>query len=732
MPRGLKNLPRRERRPKASGGKLNKGFPAMRKFCVLLSIILFAAFFIFQNAVSATITFDAKFGDGGKVITSFYGRADRVEALALQPDGKIVAAGWATGNDTSRDFALTRYLANGSLDSSFGSNGKVTTVFGAGDDQISAVALQADGKIVVAGRAFTGAGFDSALARYNPDGSLDTTFDSDGKLIIDFGYSDYASGLVLQSDGKIIFAGRALNSLGYSDIAIARLNGDGSLNSGFGNGGIVTTDFFGFHDVANCVALQSDGRIVVAGYAQTIAHDSDRFNDYAVARYHADGSLDSSFDSDGKVTTDFFALGDGVRALVLQAGGKIVVNGTVERTAGSYDFGLARYHSNGSLDSSFGTGGKVNTDLRGNFDFGLALTVQPDNKIIAAGDAGGHMALARFHVDGSLDTSFSPDGKITSNTIRGAYAVALKTDGKIIAAGQDINGFGGFGLLRFLAANSPAAKPSDFDGDGKSDIAVFRPSTGTWAILQSSDDSYREQQWGTAGDVAVPGDYDADGKTDLAVYRPGDGAWYILKSSDGGIITYLFGFNTDIPVPADYDGDNKTDVAVFRPANGTWYMYESSNNSFQARQWGNNQDWPVPGDYDEDGKANLAVFRSGNGTWYINSETFPEQVLFGFNSDKAVQADYDGDGKTDKSIYRPSNGTWYVWQSATNSLRAQSWGLSTDRPAQGDFDGDNKIDFAVWRPSTSVWYILRSSDNQFVVRQFGVSGDVPLTSAYVP
>jgi uncharacterized delta-60 repeat protein len=283
---------------------------------------------------------DPTFGSGGKVTTDFAGGSDVAIGVALQPDGKIVAAGSATPKATIfSDFALARYNPDGSLDATFGSGGKVTTEFTGGSDRASAVALQPDGKIVAAGTAFTGTSYNVALARYNPDGSLDATF---------------------------------------------------------GSGGKVTTEFTGNFDQANAVALQPNGKIVAAG--NTGAGTS---HDFALARYNPDGSLDATFGSGGKVTTDFTGGSDQATALSLQPNGKIVAAGTAS-TGTILEFALVRYKKHGGLDPSFGSGGKVTTDFTGSNDVAWGVALQPDRKIVAVGGAGtvnSDFALARYLVE---------------------------------------------------------------------------------------------------------------------------------------------------------------------------------------------------------------------------------------------------------------------------------------------------------------------------------------------
>ena len=280
--------------------------------------------------------------------------------------------------------------------------------------------------------------------------------------------------------------------------------------------------------------------------------------------------------------------------------------------------------------------------------------------------------------------------------------------------------------------NTPTATPTptpaggtsfDYDGDGRSDISVYRPSAGTWYLMQSGA-GFAGIQFGSASDKIVPVDYDGDTKSDLAVYRPSDGAWYISNSSDGTFTTAQFGNATDLPAAGDYDGDSKGDIAVFRASEGTWYIRNSSNGSFTIYQFGQAGDRPSVGDFDGDGRSDIAIFRPSASQWYrVNSSdgSFAGQQ-FGEAGDRITPADFDGDRKTDIAVFRPSTGTWFIQNSTTGGFSAFVWGSATDVPAAGDFDGDGRANVAVFRPDGGFWYVL-NSDLSFTTTQFGQNGD---------
>ena len=291
------------------------------------------------------------------------------------------------------------------------------------------------------------------------------------------------------------------------------------------------------------------------------------------------------------------------------------------------------------------------------------------------------------------------------------------------------NGFAVSQAFRFTVFGEASAAPRktyfDFDGDGKSDISVFRPSGGNWHILNSSSGSVSSTVFGTSGDAPAPGDFDGDGRTDIAVYR--SGVWHLLRSTEG-YTAIQFGAAGDKPQPGDFDGDNKADVAVFRPGTGGWYI-QQSRDGFRAVQFGLISDRPVAADYDGDGKTDAAVYRDG--AWYIlQSRDGFRAVQFGIAADKPVIGDYDADGKSDIAVWRPGTGFWYTLRSGDGSFTGVQFGISNDVPVPGDYDGDGKSDYAVFR--SGAWYVLQSSNGNLRSQAWGIGEDTPVPSSFIP
>src|SRR5215217_7921948 len=446
----------------------------MQKFFVtIISILTMAAAVVAQTTAG---NLDPTFGTGGTVRTDFAGNIDQANAVAIQPNGQIIAAGSSFSNSkTVEDFIVARYNANGSLDKRFGKNGKITTDFFRNVDSISAIAIQPDGRIIVAGFAqLPGNGGNPrvfALARYRSDGSPDTSFGNGGALTTSFGGNfAAASAVMVQPDGKIVVAGTVdfnpdVPGSGL-DFALARYNASGTLDGSFGKGGKVVFDFFGSFDQANGAVLQPDGKIIVVGSASYDSNNRDI--GFALARFNTDGSTDFGFGTGGKQITDFFGAGAKANGVVLQPDGRFVVAGTASDSAtrpSATDIALARYNPDGTLDSGFGSGGQTAIPFPGSAtEQANALVLLPDGKIIVAGTAfktfatPPDFALVSYNSDGSIDTSFGVNGSITTDFAGGtdnAQAVAIQANGNIVAAGRAFRNDFDLALARYIIDVAP-------------------------------------------------------------------------------------------------------------------------------------------------------------------------------------------------------------------------------------------------------------------------------------
>ena len=693
-------------------------------------ILLLVIIFVTGNLFAADPgDLDPTFGSGGKVY-NLPANFIPAEDVAIQADGKLVLAGTTRGPDNTDDFGVVRLNADGSPDTGFGTNGLVGIPFDTNFNEIGvAVVIQSDGKIVVAGSVqLGGSGWDFGVARLNANGSLDSSY-SGGKVKIGvntLGGDDFVFDMIIQPDNKVVITGTT-RPMPNKDIGLVRLTTTGTLDATFNTGRITIAFGGGTEDEGLALALQPDGNIIIAGSTA---------GDFCLIRMTAGGLLDSSFNSVGFVVTPIGSQLDRANSVAIQSDGKIVAGGTAN--SGSFDeFAFARYTSGGQLDLSFDGDGKATYDIVAmTSDVLRSVLVQADGKIIGVGAGGGFFVLVRLDSSGALDPTFGTGGKVTENiapTNSAAHRAILQPDGKIVAVG-DGGGPGTFGFTaaRFLTVATVGDNaPFDFDGDGKTDIGIFRPSVGEWWINRSSTGTTFAFQFGASTDRIVPADYTGDGKTDVAIWRPSNGEWFILRSEDNSFYSAPFGTNGDIPAPADYDADGEADLAVFRPSSATWFIQRTSDSGTTIQQFGANGDQPVASDYDGDGKTDIAIYRPSNGQWWLSRSTAGLIVhAFGNSTDKTVPGDYTGDGKDDVALWRPSTGEWFILRSEDTTFYSAPFGTSGDIPAPGDYDGDGRFDVTVFRPSSATWFAQRTTAGT-LIQQFGLTSDTPIPNAFV-
>ena len=423
---------------------------------------------------------DTSFAGTGKVTTPFGREEDVATSVVLQPDGKIVCSGYSSSVLGTVAF-VARYNADGSLDTAFGTGGKVTENFGGSFALATAIALQADGKIVAAGYVGTPAPatsrFDFFLLRYNPDGTLDLTFDADGKVTTDFSTFDEADSLLIQSDSKLVVTGSTSNnSPDRTFAALARYNADGSLDTSFGTGGKIT----GHEGSAFAAIVQPDGFIVTGGWGCTAATCTQNF-DFTFARYNTNGVLDSTFGINGKATAAVSAGRDEGRAIARQSDGKIVGAGVNLNSSAVDPVAVVRLNANGTLDTGFGTGGIVQ-NLPFVVEDAFSLGLESSGKIVTGGrifntatDA--DFAVIRLNTIGTLDTTFGNGGIVTTSfgsNLDGITRFAIQSDGKIVGVGFAETQAGNIdaAIARYLTSVSVSGRITSPTGGGLRNVTV--------------------------------------------------------------------------------------------------------------------------------------------------------------------------------------------------------------------------------------------------------------------
>ncbi len=501
----------------------------------------------------STGNLDATFSTAGIVATAIGTVNDVAQAVAIQADGKIVVAGYSF-NGSYDHFALVRYNPNGSRDNTFGVDGVVLTQVGPTYDQAYALAIQSDGKIVAVGYAGNGLNADVAVVRYNIDGSLDTTFDGDGRVMIDVAQgNDQGRSVAIQPDGKIVVAGYAFNG-SNSDIVLIRLEANGSRdysfngNSGFGYG-VIQTRVGTASDTVTSVAIQPDGRIIVSGfYPGPVSTDS------FVVRYKTDGVLDTTFSGDGIATFAFSPSDvDEALAMALQPDGKIVITGCIRGNGRLNDYLIARIQPDGNLDQNFGTGGFTFVPFSLAPDISYGVGVQADGKIVAVGfaynGANNDFGVTRVNADGTLDTSFGIDGRrliAFGSSTDFANALAIQADGKIVIAGRAVVGSTNvFATARLGYGTNAEGNDGFFNLDQSTAIRFDN------AFLRGTS---------SVGLVEVNG---------TPSLMPG---WFFVGAPKVVQTTAQFSGNNlvRLTMPADMDQASFDAVRVLQPQNGVW------------------------------------------------------------------------------------------------------------------------------------------------------------------
>ncbi len=745
--------------------------------------------------INADGTLDTSFSSG-------FSAFDEIKKIALQTDGKLFAIGTFAFFNTTPTRGIVKLNTNGTLDSSFNTNGGVDIT-----NPISSVNVLSDGKVLLSGffSAYSNS-LHNGIVKINQNGTPDETFAprlgnvgtitdmvvvSGGRIVIvgnfsyingvarekiarllpaglpdttfdpgtgiNTGINGNVNSIFVQSDEKILIAGDFASYNGTTRDNIARINTDGSLDTTFNSGAM--NDF----EVVDDIAQTSTGKIVVGGSFGSIGGTARTH----LAQLNADGSVDTAFthpildgrvrtvlpESDGKLyigggtftmsqpqaffrgivrlntngsIDNTFATGTGANGIVFslaqQTNGKLIIGGGFLSYNGTNIQSIARINSDGTLDTTFNPGSSAGGQITE-----LAIDIQ--GRIFAGGnfptfDGISVGRIVRLRSNGSFDQSF-PIGKGSNRTVT-SLAIQNFT-GILVGGSSEFNGFARGGIARL--SNISALVPNfDYDGDGKSDISIFRPASGQWWLNLSST-GVIAATFGTAGDKIVPADFTGDGKTDLAFFRPATGEWFVLRSENNSFYSFPFGANGDIPIVGDFDGDGKYDPAVFRSTTATWFISASTQGTI-IQNFGVSGDIPVVGDFDGDSKSDIAIYRPSNGQWWLNRSTAGVIAMtFGTSNDKPIQADFTGDGKTDVAFLRPSTSEWFVLRSEDSSFYAFPFGSSGDMPTVGDFDGDGKADAGVFRPTSATWFIGASTQGT-IIQQFGINGDIPTLSAY--
>jgi uncharacterized delta-60 repeat protein len=658
--------------------------------------------------------FAARLNPNGTLDTSFGGNTFTVQHVPTSP------ASWFT---YTMPAGTTFVHYPGQIESGYG---------GRGNDRatVNDIAIHGDGRIVLAGKTVTrdidaqnqvvGFNFVAAIATLNPNGSLSSAQLVPGDQTFEVARRSNVRGfnsVEAKSDGSVIAAGanRLHDPNTGNNLGMRLWVYDSGTGASFYSDAAPGP---GWPAIAHSIALLRSNKFVVTGKMPPPGTTTQTVS--VMLRFNSNMTLDQTFGAGGRRLyctanfngcTDIIAVETGISVQAVQPDGKILAVGdrsaTMENAQPNESFGtfndgaqIYRFNPDGTPDRSFGDATNQQPNVFTNYGTQFPYRV-----------VGGNIVQQTFELSFA---AYRFDGKIFTGGRNSPSSVAPRLQA---GATRRQNTFRN-GIY------------SDLGNDGKADISVFRPAGGVWYSVDSFTGAAAISQFGASGDRISPADYDGDGRTDRAVFR--SGTWYVQRSSDGGFTTFQWGAAGDLPRPGDFNGDGQADFAVFRPSNGTWYIYYSNliqpgNVAFAVVQFGAAGDVPVLADFDADGRSDVSVFRGG--IWYyIASSTGQIGIQhWGIAGDVPVTGDYDADSKSDIAVFR--NGAWYIRRSSDGGFTSAQWGTAGDVAVPEDYDNDGRTDIGVYRNGT--WYIQRSSNGQLQSSQFGVAGDTPLPAAYL-
>ena len=722
---------------------------------------------------------DPTFGVGGSYSApanpgDFTGLA-KTSIIAVEKDNSVVVGGIA-GKQGSTTFGLIHLTAAGTLDTSFGKGGEADVPLPAGNVSISdlgTLLIQPDGKIVVAGN-FVPTGSPAAppgsiVARFNADGTPDATFGAGGVVV--FSANDAAIGGAsvqhgtLQLDGKIVLGGTAPESRAATigtEVAVIRLDADGSLDATFGTKGLVLlsdrtplqiTVPPATYEEATALATQPDGKVVVvADLLQPVIGVVNPSREAEVFRLDADGTVDPTLSQSGLQSVAHQPTANDVK---VQPDGKILVLSFEGYSVTDAHEGLVRLNADGSLD---GTG--VLSSLLGLIGVSDSLGLQPNGDVVTSAFAnslaGGSIAAFRLTPNLTPDATFGSAGKVTvpapvpAGSHMGNYynPLAIAPDGKIVMTGFTSSATGNpssFFVTRLTSTGS--AHPGDFTGDGIADPAVYLPASGAFAVRPSGGGPDQISPFGIAGPgqtIPAPGDYTGSGREEIAAYIPASATYAYRPSGGGPDVLVPFGIagpGRTIPAPGDYEGTGKDDIAVYLPSLGAFGIRPSGGGPDRIVPFGMpglGKSIPVPGDYDGSGKTELAVYMPSIGAFAYRPANGGPDVLTYFGAAGAgnsipAPGDYDGSGRTEYAVYLPSLGEFAYRPAGGGADVAIPFGIAgagQSLPAPGDYTGSGRTEPGVYLPSLGVLAYRPAGGGPDVLVPFGIAGPgqtIPVT-----